>query len=584
VSQTEQRPQGAAPDDPSDSSRDRLRDVTLWVGQLARAIKNCRLYDRQPAVVTRLGTELTGWLSPQLDRSGALTLQFTGQDILLDRYSLLAEPSTKEDLAQAFHRDGVRSLTFKPGIEPEEIGALLDILSRTGPQSLPEHDLVTMLWEADLVHIDVDAVPAEGEFMEGAAERPATEGSFLPWPAARAEEGDGQPGGTWFPTGRTTGDSRTGRSDDWVIPDSAGRKEGQLELVDAEIPPEVEGFRQEYEREQETSLIRNTLSITEACLSASEDWHDAAEFAQLIPRVVRLASSSGAWPEAREGIRLLKRCCDQGRLPEGLTRQFRQITPTQDIVKCLDQQSPDQIEAFILFARELRDQAIQWLVTAMAESEVRRNRRLLVTAVVDACRQTPVLLDPWVSDQRWYVVRNIVYVLGQIGGKEAVELLSKAARHREERVRRQVVMALRGVALPEARATLMSMLTDSDSGIFCAVLEAFSGGRDPEAAGHLKRTVASADFPRRSSQERSAIYAALGSTGGDDALPILESQLLKGNLLSRGQVPDCDALVSCIARIGSPRAQALLDRGTRSWNGSVKKACLDALARIPKDG
>ena len=43
--------------------------------------------------------------------------------------------------------------------------------------------------------------------------------------------------------------------------------------------------------------------------------------------------------------------------------------------------------------------------------------------------QIPERLAPWISDPRWFVVRNVVQILGSIGGPGVVGLLRSASRH-----------------------------------------------------------------------------------------------------------------------------------------------------------
>ena len=53
-----------------------------------------------------------------------------------------------------------------------ELDTLVDsVLAATG-SNLDDGDLVTLLWEADLRHLDVDYVPAEGDVGSGPLQSP----------------------------------------------------------------------------------------------------------------------------------------------------------------------------------------------------------------------------------------------------------------------------------------------------------------------------------------------------------------------------------------------------------------------------
>jgi len=61
-------------------------------------------------------------------------------------------------------------------------------------------------------------------------------------------------------------------------------------------------------------------------------------------------------------------------------------------------------------------------------------------------------------------------------------------------------------------------------------------------------------------------------------VPELEGELHKGNWFSRNQELHRQAIARCLARIGTPLARAVLERGALSKRGPLRKACEDALA------
>src|SRR5207247_885316 len=74
-----------------------------------------------------------------------------------------------------------------------------------------------------------------------------------------------------------------------------------------------------------------------------------------------------------------------------------------------------------------------------------RTRAAACTMLCYLCSDEPELLAPYITDHRWYVARNAVFILGQIGGAEVAPILALASEHPEPRVRRQVVAALGNV-------------------------------------------------------------------------------------------------------------------------------------------
>src|SRR5207244_13304829 len=73
-------------------------------------------------------------------------------------------------------------------------------------------------------------------------------------------------------------------------------------------------------------------------------------------------------------------------------------------------------------------------------------RAAACTALSYVYGEDPAKLAPFLDDPHWYVIRNVVFVLGQIGGSAVVDMLRKAAQHSDPRVKRAVVQALGSVS------------------------------------------------------------------------------------------------------------------------------------------
>src|SRR5690242_19938128 len=139
-----------------------LKAAGVWLGQFARTLKTSRLYDAKNPTVVKFRDDLALSARKVLAEYGAITYEFRSDDVLFDETSLYPARSRDDNLALPFYRDGVRSLTLQPGVEPREIDALLDAVLQVTGQNPGDDDLVTLLWEAQLNHVLIDYVPGEG--------------------------------------------------------------------------------------------------------------------------------------------------------------------------------------------------------------------------------------------------------------------------------------------------------------------------------------------------------------------------------------------------------------------------------------
>lgn len=550
------------------------RAATAWISLLSRTLKTCRLYDGGNPTVARFRDELSASLGHLTDEHGALIFKITSDDVLYDETSMYPAKSRDDNLGLPFYRDGIHAITFHPGVERRETDAVVDALLKVTGQNAGDDDLVTLLWEAQLSHVEMDYVPAEGDLGVNVGAEVA---SPVPWPQGQGAGADAAGGDTSGGMTATDG-GQTSRSDDW----STGDLTIEVEAAFAELETLMEGetgrFCAQHEAEHAQTLVESAIAIVNACLASNLNASDRDELARFLPRALRQSVTDGAWHRAGETLALLNRCGSGEWLAETFAQEIMQPISIAAAVEKLDQQDSQGVREFVEFARELGDPAIDLLNLVLGESKVRRARRLLAEAVTELCRNNPERLAPWLSDPRWYVVRNIIHILGWIGGPQIVGLLQTAARHPEPKVRHEVISALGQLDLRLSRPLLIKMLDGADTRQFSLILHQLSSRRDPATSRLLIGFLQDPKFEQRAIEEKRAIYSALSATGGDDILPELEAELLKGNWFTRTQETHRQAIARCIARLGTPAAKEMLERGAQSKRTAVRRACEEALA------
>src|SRR5262249_53861128 len=157
----------------------------------------------------------------------------------------------------------------------------------------------------------------------------------------------------------------------------------------------------------------------------------------------------------REALALLRSCGPSDWSAETFAQEQLQPISVAQTVERVDARDGASVQEFIAFARELGDPAADWLNLVLAERQNRHDRLAIAEAIADLCRTQPDRLAPWLSDPRWFVVRNVVHILGWIGGNGIVGLLQGVVRHPDARVRQEVVAALGKVDVKLARPLLV---------------------------------------------------------------------------------------------------------------------------------
>jgi hypothetical protein len=153
-----------------------------------------------------------------LKEVGDLTLIVQQFDFLYENYSVYHNAAKEDSLAFRFHSDGVRELTLREGLEPQELRAFVEVLKRATDPQTGHDDMVTLLWERDFRHVQYLYIPIEdiAETAEAASaygrDMAVTEGSGIPWPTVSLEA---PPSQEEIEQARAQG-VPVNRSDDWT--------------------------------------------------------------------------------------------------------------------------------------------------------------------------------------------------------------------------------------------------------------------------------------------------------------------------------------------------------------------------------
>jgi HEAT repeat protein len=289
------------------------------------------------------------------------------------------------------------------------------------------------------------------------------------------------------------------------------------------------------------------------------------------------ALQRGDWDESLRALEVLWRV-DPGR---GHAEEFLEhalgAVDAATITERLDGASAGEQGRFFAFAVSVGAPALPLLASVLAASEKARVRAGVTTALAHAFADDPAPLAHWLADTRWHVVRNIVFVLGQIGGPQVVPLLAHASRHLDVRVRRAAVHALGQVPPAWRRSVLVAQLDAQDPRLLSAALAMLARDPDARIADSLLARVVAPEFAARSEEERVLLLGALPELGGDTAVPALAQLIVRGGWFALPS-PERTAAALALRRIGSLAARAALEQGLRHRSAAVREACEQALA------
>ena len=565
--------------------------AAAWLRQLARTLRVFRLYDgSNPTALNALETTASA-LAEHLASRDSWQLRFSATEIFLDDEPVVqvaprAEGADRvgnvtDSLPFLFYRDGIRRLTLAAGVPRREVDTFIQILRDVSRGAGSQDDLVTLLWQANLSYIRIEAVPLEQTIYlstqagGGRAGSQEKKGQVFAWSPAGAE--------IRTDLGQTAGVQGLHRDtfDDWALPEEAV----DVPEAFARLGPLAEAARPSFlaawNRENSTDWIEQAPDFLRGlhALDGSEDMRRA--LGRSIITWLASALQHMAWDEARRALGLLNELDgDRGLVGDELAAALDGLD-TEAIADRFDEGEASDQGHFAAFTVALGAPAIGLCVDILARAEKARARAAAVTALCYLCADDPQLLAPWMADSRWHLVRNLVFVLGHIGGPAVVPLLRSVAGHPEPRVRRQLVQALGSVPPENRTSLLLEQLDARDPQLLAAALAILTREKDPRVARAILAVIEAPGFESRDEDNQRTLFGALGDIAGDPAVPALEALLHQGGWFARRTFQRV-AAARTLRQIGTPDAMAALEAGLRARSEAVRAACLEALGSRSK--
>jgi len=212
---------------------------------------------------------------------------------------------------------------------------------------------------------------------------------------------------------------------------------------------------------------------------------------------------------------------------------------------------PSLVDAARLLGRSMATA----LGRALARNPARGTRRACVDALIAIGEGASSIAARLADDGRWFVARNGVLVLGEVGGSRAIERVTPALGHAHPRVRREAVHALGKLGGETAAQLVYGMIDDPDPEVRLAAALAAGTMRVERALKPLLNLLDREDDP----DVVIAVLTALGQLGDAGAVATIERRAVR-SLLSRPPTPVRVAAYRALHAIGSPRARVLLAR------------------------
>lgn len=567
----EARPGRDMPDDRT-AERAEITSAGYILQVVSKAARGFAIYLPNNPLHEKFFSELREKVDNHLEEFGPLRLEVEHDNIRCRGETIYTNPDLRENLAFRMYADGIRALVFDEGLEPRELRAIVEIIGRP-PTEGDEDDIVTRLWGADLPHVTylLAEVPPVGDSAAlglGAAgvvtgdqaptgSRPSQEGAIRRFAAELAAGGP--------------------------LPPPPPPVAQQIFTITDE---ELAGLQQRMAEEENRSPLDDVSAILSAILRVEADATIFGEFIEIIGRLcadlllanqveravslLRMLNGIAGEPSQvlhhAEKVEQVRRGIVSGEVLEALAKVFAQS-------EGIDR---EQLRALV---NQLGRGAVAPFCQILGDVPGKESRRVLIEALVETGRENPELFLPFLEDQRWYLVRNTIYILRRIATPVATGAVRRCLGHRDARVRKEVLLYFDEVTDPAGEAVMIKLLEDEAPALRMSAARSLARRKSRTGLERLLALTATPTFQTRELEERVAVWEALGDLAPARMLPVFREMLLKRRFFAAAkELDDVACAAAGLRRISTPPALELLREAAAAKKGKPR-AVLEEAAR-----
>ena len=554
-------------------------DELGWARDLTNHfVKTVSAYQSQPVDYSALATlqeQLMDKFRFFLEKVDHATWDIAEYEIYYKDEVVYENTEAKSSLASRLYRQGLEQIRFEKGLQEWEVVDFMDAIARADTLNPLEDDLITLLWEGDFQHIHYVAgkyhlEEPPGEFPKNAEDfRRAV--NVEPMPSYQRIEMIREHGlDPGFPHQQLEGDGLK-------IPMDQLRVE----------PMELEAIRERADIETQPEFCFHAIGVLFDVMSLEAETKGFESIISFLDRVIESLLGRGAFTHASQILRRIYIFLNSHDLQEWQSNLIKKVIieagesrRIETIGNVLKTNEFSDIRGALDYFLLLQRNSIPHLCELLGNLSGSKPRRIICDALSKVGKNGIELMTPFLKDNRWYLVRNIVYILGRIGRKEAVQYIGKALRHEDMRVRREALQALGLIGGSEAMQYMVDALDDPDIKIR-GIATLNLGRMGEEALPPIMKKMGSKEFFKKDLAEIKSYFKAIGMIRSDHPIPLLYSLLERRKWFGRAKADEIrGCAIDTLIRIGTEEAREVLEMGTKSSDESLREACGRALMQL----
>lgn len=527
---------------------------------LASTVRSYRLYAGDGPVLDRFVGTLGEKLHAMWDRVDRVRLEIGERTMTWEGHRVYPSGDASGDLAFLFYKDGIRSITFLPGLE-NELSGLLSVLGRAPQLREEEDDLVTLLWQENLTGLAYECVDMPVEASDIGAPGAS--------PPARIDPQAVREAAREAPAAAPSLATDDFRETLYFLDDT------ELRVMEREL-----------ELEANRDLWRDVLA---ALLDRIEDGTTERQLriVHLLEEILPSMLGAGAFDRAASLLEELSSLATAPTPPaDPVLRRIRDVfaqlahpETLAQLVEMMDEapNTPQgaSLERLLAFFPPQALAPLSRLIDTVVRPDV---RRLVEGAAERLARDNRDQVVRLLSDEDPAVVRGALRWVARLAIGAATNDVIRLLRHPSAQVRAAAVDAAVGVRASVAAHGLLTLLDDPDREVRLAAARGLASLEYAAARPALEEAIQGKRLRAADRSEKIAFFEALGRAGGAEAVPFLDRLLNGRGWLGRGESAEIRACAALgLARVRHPAARTPLEAAANDPDPVVRNAVARAL-------
>jgi hypothetical protein len=493
-----------------------------------------------------------------------LNLRIKQNEILVDSDQVYHNPEKDDNLALFFFKDGLRELTFKNGLSLTEMEDFLKIITLDFDREVVDDDIVTLLWEKDFQNISYVA-----------------DDTFL------MEDEDYEVQATKEVKKQAAGTDEILKAYSEAFESEDVKDISIINLTDKDLQLLVK----EMERDLQDRTVKIYTILFEMLFYAeSPDEHE--DVYRILTEVFLYCIKQGDLKTMVEILNKTKESVQNPSTPDTIKRQMNLLllsVNSEESIKSMGRifDSDTEVDEQVLneFMGFLNRHAIPPLMTVLGELDSIHGRKIVIKMLIHLGRTDIQAVAKGLQDSRWYLVRNVIYILRHIGDKKAVEYILSTAKHADERVRKEGIKTLGELKSPLALQTLRDCIDDSDLAIRKLAVKALGNIHSETAKRLILERVSRKDFREKDLDEKRDFYEVLAQWNDKETAEFMVKTLKKRSFLKRAKGDENRACAAYgLGLMGNKDFLPLLDKFKDSKSKLLREYVHAAMRKIEHAG